>query len=364
MCEMPSPACHDADSLGEEILASASVALGAALYDPIDLGGTDRTSVLRCQSRIGSVVVKAFRDRPDALAAYANEAAALSLGVGPDLLAIDRSRRVLVMEDLGVAPSLVDLLLGNDSVAARNGLVSWAAAVGRLAADTVDRHDEFDTLRERFDTGQSTILGVDRIIERLQHLPAAFAAVNVDAAPGLDAELSGLLGHEYLAFSPGDTCPGNNLMTGEGIRLLDFEGASYRPVFLDAAYLRVPFPTCWCMFRLPSAVAAEAEQAYRTEVIRAYPNLSKDGLWHRGVAGATVAWDLYNTTMIPEVLTGDLKRHPSLPAPTWRQLLRHRWATVATIIELPATAETARRLLAATDTWDTPPLPGYLAFGS
>ena len=72
--------------------------------------------------------------------------------------------------------------------------------------------------------------------------------MGVQAAEGFEVEVSGLMATEFLAFSPGDTCPGNALVTDGGIRLLDFEGASFRPVFLDAAYFRVPFPTCWCMF--------------------------------------------------------------------------------------------------------------------
>jgi hypothetical protein len=355
----------DPRSARDKIVQVASAALGDTLSSPVDLGGTDRSIVLRCRSSNGSVVVKAYRDSPDAVVTYTNEAAGLTFGGGPELLAIDQPERVLVMADLGTAPTLADLLLGADFDAACDGLITWAVALGRLAADTADRRDEFDLIRSRFDTGEPEILGVDWLAESFEYLPEAVAAVDVKTATGFDDELASLLDNRYYAFSPGDTCPDNNLMTDRGMRLLDFEGAGFRPVFLDAAYCRVPFPTCWCVFRLPPTLATAAEEAYRAEIVRAYPDLADDARWHRGVLGATVAWALLNTTMLPEAVKKDWRRgSPSRPSPTWRQLLRHRWETLSTIAELPAIAETARRLTAATDKWGTPALPGYPAFAA
>ena len=43
----------------------------------------------------------------------------------------------------------------------------------------------------------------------------------------------------------------------------DCEGARMRHALLDAAYLLAPFPTCWCMSRLPSGLPERLLAAYR-----------------------------------------------------------------------------------------------------
>ena len=65
------------------------------------------------------------------------------------------------------------------------------------------------------------------------------------------------------ALSPADTCPDNNVLTADGLLLLDFEGAEWRHVAWDIAYLRVPWPTCWCSWRLADDVAVAALGRYR-----------------------------------------------------------------------------------------------------
>ena len=57
------------------------------------------------------------------------------------------------------------------------------------------------------------------------------------------------------ALTPGDTCPDNNVLTEAGVVLFDFEAAAIRHLAWDAAYLRVPWPSCWCAWRLPEDVA-------------------------------------------------------------------------------------------------------------
>jgi len=47
----------------DHIVAAAPAALGDLLSDPVDLGGNDRSIVLRCRSAMrGTVIVKAYLD--------------------------------------------------------------------------------------------------------------------------------------------------------------------------------------------------------------------------------------------------------------------------------------------------------------
>jgi hypothetical protein len=58
-------------------------------------------------------------------------------------------------------------------------------------------------------------------------LPAGLRA-DLDAVAALDRD-------EFRVFSPGDICPDNNLLTPQGLRPIDFEGAGFHSVFLDAS---------------------------------------------------------------------------------------------------------------------------------
>ncbi|MFJ4674567.1 hypothetical protein [Kitasatospora sp. NPDC088783] len=353
----------------EQILAAAARLLGSGLSDPVDLGGSRRTTVLRCRTEDGgSVVVKAYPGGPDALRSFTAEAAGLTLGVaGPPLLAVDPEVPLLVLGDLGPAPTLADVLLGTDPRAAEAGLLAWARGLGGLAARAVGREPELAALWRRFDVGVPTWAEQPWIVENAAAFPGVLAAAGVPAPAGLAAELAAVGavgGPEYLAFTPGDTCPDNNLLTPDGLRLLDFEAACFQSVFLTAAYCRMPFSSCWCVFSLPPDLARRVEAAYRAEVVPVHPALADDARWEAGMRDATAVWTVNVTVRLLPLAAEDAPLHPTRrPVPTRRQLLRHRWQSATRLDGLPALTETFERLLRRTaDTWPVEPLPGYPAF--
>ncbi|GLW05527.1 hypothetical protein Misp01_06570 [Microtetraspora sp. NBRC 13810] len=350
-------------------MRAAGALMGTELSDPVDLGGNPRSTVLRCRTAAGgSVIVKAYTGERDALRAFTSEAAGLSLGVaGPELLGVDPEYPMVVMRDLGDLPTLVDVLLGGDAGAAREGLLSWAATLGRLAAESVRHRRRFTGLRARFHKG---VPGWDEepwLAEDADGLLALLAGTGITAPDGLAADLEAIgavSGPEFSAFTPGDTCADNVLLTPDGPVLIDFESASFAPVFLTAAYFRMPFSSCWCVFRLPGDVAAQVEDAYRAEVAEVYPPLADDGLWRPGVRRAVAAWTVNATVHLLPRSTPDRPTHRiRRPVPTLRQLLRYRWEEAGELTEYPAFAETMGLLLreVAAD-WDVPSLPCYPAF--
>jgi hypothetical protein len=352
------------------MVAAAGAACGASLSQPEQLPGGTRATVTRCRRGDGgTVVVKAYRDAPDARRAFAAEAAALAFGVaGPRLLAADTDFPLIVMEDLGSAPSLADLLLGEDAQAARTAMLTWARGLGRLAADTVGRQAEFDSLRQRYGDPRA-FLDQAWHEQRCAALADMLADAQVKAPAGLDDDLSEVLtvaeAGRYPVFSPGDICPDNNLLTGHGLQVFDFEGASYHSVFLDAAYTVMPFATCWCVFRLPPQIRHETEVAFRGEVVAPYPALSDDEVWRPGLCRAAALWTIDMTTLVlPTVGSEDRAMHTvRRPVPTMRQLLRYRWQWLVEQLEstddLPALAQAMRGLLEATGHWDVPSMPVY-----
>ncbi|MFI7638853.1 hypothetical protein [Nonomuraea sp. NPDC049400] len=346
----------------ESILAAASAVLGEKVSRPVDLGGSSRSDVLRCVTGDGgTVVVKAYRDA----AGFAAEAAGLSLGdgFGPRLLAVDPSFPLIVMSDLGVAPSLADVLLGESAEAAREGLLAWARTYGRIAVAGAGRQQEWARSRAAY-SGDGKGRPFFRDLGEV--LPPVVPA-------GLEGELAALTAgsERYPVFTPGDICPDNNLLTADGLRVLDFESAGYHSAFLEAAYVRMPFATCWCVFRLPPGTEAEIEDVYRAQVVAVHPELADDEIWEAGVRQAVATWTLFMTwVFLPRAREQDQPTHATrTPVPSRRQVLRYRWSRLLDELgrggdEFPAVAEVVRTWLETSAEWDVAELPRYPAFTS
>jgi hypothetical protein len=374
------------DAAAGPALIAGSAALRRELSEPVQLAGSDRSVVLRCADGRGStVVVKTYPRENPGPACFAAEAAGLATahgtGLAPELLAADIGSLTVVMSDLGSGPSLADVLLGEAPAAdARATLLEWARSCGELSAATTSRMADFETALSRYLAGgpdltdAATLPGlILRASERTAALTSqpvsGLRGVRVPA--GVDAELRAVARAvspvRFPVFSPGDICPDNNLLTAGGIRFLDFESAGIYCAFLDAAYIRMPFSTCWCVFRLPVDIAAAAEAAYREQIIGLHPALADDGVWADGVRSAVAAWSLSSFGwLLRRAVEGDDPMLPGRVSPSTRQLIRYRWQILLAELEpagdLPALAELTRSLLAATAHWQAVELPVYPAF--
>jgi len=356
-------------------LAAGSAALRRPLTDPVPLAGSERSAVLRCQDGAGATVVVKTYPRDDyGPGNFAAEAAGLELaggsGLGPRLLAADAATLTVVMSDLGGAASLADLLLDGPAEAAAAAVLSWARALGRMAVHAGYRESEHARLLARHLDGRPPNRFFAELGDRIRGVAARAALLGVPEPAGLAAELATVAGlaraTRYRVFSPGDACPDNNLMTSDGARFVDFEDAGFHSVFFDAAYPRMPFSTCWCVFRLPAGLAAQAEAAYRSEASRVHADLADEAVWRRGVAQAMAAWTMNSMGwLLNRALAGDAPLSHDRPAPGARQLLRHRWRVLAAELtaagQLPALTALVTDLLAATESWQVPELGPYPA---
>ncbi|MFJ9615334.1 hypothetical protein [Streptomyces noursei] len=362
------------DSIIRAALRTASEVVGTAAAEPVVVGSSPRSVVMRCLlgDGAGSVFVKVFSKTPEGRSSFTSEAAGLSWGLGgPALLGADTEGLVVVMEDVGPAPSLAEVLVGADASVAARGLREWARELGRMAAASVGRRDEFDKLRKRYRT-DGVWSGDEPWIER--NGPEFLAALEADgiAVPaGLATELRRIATageHAYAAFTPGDPCPYNALVAPGGVRLIDFELSGYLPVFLIAAYCRSPFPSCWCVYRMPDEVLAEVERAFRTEIVGALPQLADDAVWEAGMRWATAVWTVDATAYwLRRVTAGDGPMQPERSTgPTRRQVLRYRWERAEELLvdgDYPAVRDAAGALLRQVGKrWEIPALPVYPAF--
>lgn len=287
------------------------------LVDPVDLGGSDRTMVLRVRAEENpfslpkTMVVKKVLVHPEGAAngadttreAFLRETVSYQFGTalrpenrpGAELFAHDVDDGLLVLSDLGSGPTLADVLLRGDELAAQHGLMAWAQALGRMHSATADGEDDFKALLRRADhqawtypLGSSARAAIKHLPQLLAtHLGVPTPAAVLDRA----ARTERLLGPEALrAFSPSDLCPDNAMITDDGVRFLDFEWGGFRDVTLDAAYALVPFPACWCIHEVTDAQSEELVQAWRAEVVGVWPELADDHvLWPR-MLDAQLLW--------------------------------------------------------------------------
>ncbi|MER5931966.1 phosphotransferase [Streptomyces sp. NPDC002054] len=290
------------------------------------LGSSPRSRVWRVELARGPVVLKQSVGGADAGQRFAREVAALRLagrrapGVVPELLAVDTAAQVLVLEYLEHRRPGPDWIVG------------YAAALARLhAAGQCPQAGAAGVLPRWKGPGEQDVAAFLRLADRL----------GVPCPTGVPEELAGLV--RRLAEAPGnallhgDPCPGNDLHTDDGIRFVDFEQASLGSGLVELAYLRIGFPTCWCVTAAAGPLQARAEEAYR-RVWRAETGVEVDagGEGGSGLADACAGWLVRGDALVPRArregpdqLARMVRRDWTWGTATARQRLAHRLGVVA-----------------------------------
>ncbi|MFG1808929.1 phosphotransferase family protein [Streptomyces sp. NPDC049040] len=285
---------------------------------PRRLGSSPRSRVWRVELAAGPAVVKQIVGGPDAEQRYAREVAALRLAlraaapVVPALLGTDPAERVLVLERV------------EDRRPGAYWIVDYATALARLhacagpaVADVLPRWKGPDA------ADAEAFL---RLADRLGSPVPAGAAAELDALVDRLARAPG------QALLHGDPCPGNDLHTAGGVRFIDFEQASWGSGLVELAYLRIGFPTCWCVTAAAAPLLERAEQAYAAA-------------WHAetgtgvdlgpGLTDACAGWLIRGDALVERAHRESADHLARLPDRDWqwgtataRQRLAHRLAVV------------------------------------
>jgi hypothetical protein len=288
------------------------------------LASSPRSVVWTADIASTPVVVKQVVGGADAAARFDREVMALTIAaradppVVPRLLGADPDERVLVLERVRAGPLPEDWLVG------------YATSLARLHA-TATPSDALARWVPPDPTDLQAFL--------------TFAKALGVAVPRLaGGELNALLGRlakepERPALLHGDPCPANDLHTAAGVRWVDLEGASLGDGMTELAYLRIGFPTCWCVTAPEPAALAAAEQAYRT-AWRAATGADPAG----DLTDACAGWLLRGDTLVERArrqttdhLAAALRQDWAWGTATARQRLIHRLGVVAAL----ATDDTA-----------------------
>ncbi|GGG09091.1 hypothetical protein GCM10007304_23980 [Rhodococcoides trifolii] len=361
----------EAVSAARDLLARRTGA-PVTLIDPIDLGGSGRTVVLRV--RVGenpfqlprTLVIKQVRESArdittrtglgagddtaflrEAVSYQFSTALATESRPGPALIAYDLGARLLVLSDLGDAAPFTSLLVHPDSSTVTNSLMAMAQALGRMHAATVGREDDFGALLARVGVA-GTVDGLSaQVADAVAVVPELLASelrvevpCSVSTAVARAAKLFGPGG--MRAFSPSDLCPDNVTVNGEGVRFMDYEWGGYRDATLDVAYNLMSYPGCLCRLELSPERAGAMVDAWRAEVVGIWPQLADDAVLDAKLFDAQLIW-LWLTTywFLPEDDTRNaaLREH-HLSVPRSRALIV-RWTIMANYAERVGNTDTA-----------------------
>ncbi|NUK52685.1 aminoglycoside phosphotransferase family protein [Streptomyces lunaelactis] len=293
------------------------------------LDSSPRSAVWRVELADGPAVVKQLvpetsekGDVAEAEERYARELAALRMAarvrpaVVPGLLGTDEDERVLVLEYV-------------EHRRPREGWeAEYATALARLhAADTGDAGDVLPRWAgpDAGDIASFLVLA---------------GALAVDVPRGVEDELGELVlrlrkfdGRRALLH--GDPCPGNDLHTADGIRFVDFEQACLGNGLMELAYLRIGFPTCWCVTAAPEPLLAEAEAAYRS-AWRAATGTEVEG----DLADACAGWLIRGDALVQRAHRGTADQLARVVGEDWewgtvsaRERLVHRLGVMARTAE-------------------------------
>lgn len=354
----------------------------------------DRRTVVAATRPDGSqVVIKWSRSRQVLFAEWAALAFITDLNLDPPLaprlLGGDVDAVMIVMERLPPAASLAGLLLGSDRDSARRGLLGLARGLGRLHASTIGRTRAFELARAGLGPTPSVRYHLVRRFPGLLSRVDAWATTMGIARPsGLDDDLHRVWSAvarpgSFVSLVHGDPCPDNNRVYEDHVVLFDFQVAGIDHCLLDAAYLAVPFPSCWCIGRLDESDVGDATNVYREELSAALPEIGDDEVWLPALAEANAFWllqvaiadfgpaleadDLWGTATLGQRLLDRCDRFAGLAgragvlpaladvAGQIDHALRERSPSISPLPDYPALTSPGTPSVATPDWWDPAP---------
>jgi hypothetical protein len=308
-------------------LAAASAALSERRGRRVVLTGArvlaeqPRSVVVRCTvdaapGGASSVVVKWFKPGHDrGFVEWASLAllAELPSGreLGPALLCGDAGHRLLIVEDLGDAGDLDDVLAGRDPAALGRALRALAVRYARLHAATASPglEERFERLRDALPgaDGAARAREADAWTDGRGKVEGWLAAAGV-APVGLGEAMAAVAAAyrapgPWLAFTHGDPAPSNNHFGDDGVRLLDFEYGAFRHALYDMTAWDVLCP-------LPARLVDEMRDAHRDALAPALPAARAAGAYEREWQAMTAYRAIAMLTWIPPaVMDADAPRH-------------------------------------------------------
>ena len=216
--------------------------------------------------------------------------------ITPSFYGGSEKHRFVLLEDLGAVHfSLVDSLTGKDRKAAIGALTRYIQRMGQLHTSAYRKTDEYNKILQKLNPGAK--VWQDSFDELLLKTKATLKKIGIASTLELDKELLHVFNtmKESLNFTTyihGDICPDNVFddPRNDTMHVIDFEWGFVGSALLDATYLRMSMPTCWCVKALPDDVIEPLEIIYRQELAKNIPAALDDNLYNESYVCACAYW--------------------------------------------------------------------------
>ncbi|MCX5922130.1 MAG: hypothetical protein NTX86_02280 [Candidatus Dependentiae bacterium] len=227
------------------------------------------------------------------------------IAIAPRFYGGNKEHRFILLEDLGKPHiSLVDSLTTIDnSQAATDTLQRFMICLGQLHAYSYQHTDEYLKILHRINP--SVITEQDKSTDIMSRLESILKNFKIPyTAHLLDIINTVLKGvtepGSFTTFIHGDICPDNTFdnPNKKTLLLIDFEHGKVHSALLDATYLRMSMPTCWCAKALPEELIESVDLLYRQQLMEKIPAAKNDDAYHAAYVNACAYWMIGSVSMI------------------------------------------------------------------
>jgi thiamine kinase-like enzyme len=220
--------------------------------------------------------------------------------------------RFVLLEDLGEQHvSLVDSLTSSNSQEAEAALFRYVKCLGQFHAASYEKTHIYSKILHKLNpASEPWETDLKRYLEKtLPKFESLFTTLGISESRCLWEELKGVFKANiepgsFTTLTHGDICPDNvfdNPQKNE-MHLIDFEHAAVRSALLDATYLRMSMPTCWCARAIPPKLVQSLEVAYREELMKKIPAAKDDKAYDTAYVNACAFWMLKGIVNIKNIL--------------------------------------------------------------
>ncbi len=216
---------------------------------------------------------------------------------GPRLLASSRENNLIILEDFGKHPTVLDLLLGDDRESAQNGLAAIGTFLGKMQAATYGREAAFTAIQSRLNAASPLSDSTIDFREKVERFQDCFETLQFQPAPGFWEALQNLEQSihgptPFRSFIHADAGPHNFLYLDGTVQLLDYEFSAFHHGLLDVVSARLGFPHTGQVQTVPPAFARQLERAYQKEMMEVNPQIKDDTFFAKALVDACAHWAL------------------------------------------------------------------------
>ncbi len=271
---------------------------------------TDSQTFILKQSKIDD---KSGKNDSDALARFARDWAGLEFlsdaqeTIVPKFYGGSIKHRFILTQDLGNHISLVDHLMGSDKDLAIDALARYVKLmakfhgfshkdIGNYKSSLTKIHPDINMWQDGFKDMPAQI---KKLLEKM----------NIECSQDFETEMHNIFKmvkepNPFTVLMHGDICPDNIFDSPtHQMKLIDFEWSYLGNALLDAVYLRMYMPTCWCVMSFPDIVVESCEKIYREELIKYIPDAADDKLYYEYYVAAcayTIFWRIMSIDYVLE----------------------------------------------------------------